>query len=200
MKKIDIEISDEQIYEVLIDDVNKIWGDLEVNDKPHLRRNAIRAISSGIEGLVSHAKNTVLINANSMPDLYSEFEISALREETYSINDNGAIQIKSIYIPLKTSVKLIIKTLDKNQSIKHTATLKHPGWDALLRNVECRNRLMHPKKASDLKVSKRELDDAMRAFHWVLALNLRVGDAVKNALQIHLEIKKEKIKEVKLNN
>ena len=56
-------------------------------------------------------------------------------------------------IPLKTSIKLIVKIVDKDTKSLHEKSFNNKGWDALIANIEVRNRITHPKKIEDLAIS-----------------------------------------------
>jgi len=181
-------------FEVLIKDVTSSLNDLRRADEQYLRRSTIRTIGAAIEGLTFHLKNIALNQATSFPELYSDLEIAALKEQTYSINDNGAIQIRAMLIPLKTSIKLIVKIVDKNTKSLHEKSFNNKGWDALIANIEVRNRITHPKKIEDLTITKKEIDQAIRAFNWTLALALRTSDLVKENLKSRVASLKPKSK------
>jgi len=181
-------------FEVLIKDVTSSLNDLRGADEQYLRRSTIRTIGAAIEGLTFHLKSIALNQATSFPELYSDLEIAALKEQTYSINDNGAVQIRAMLIPLKTSIKLIVKIVDKNTKSLHEKSFNNKGWDALIANIEVRNRITHPKKIEDLTITKKEIDQAIRAFNWTLALALRTGDLVKENLKSRVASLKPKSK------
>ena len=181
-------------FEVLIKDVTSSLNDLRNTDEQHLRRSTIRTIGAAIEGIIFHLKNIALNQATSFPELYSDLEVAALKEETYSVNENGVVQKKTMLIPLKTSIKLIVKIVDKDTKSLHEKSFNNKGWDALIANIEVRNRITHPKKIEDLAITKKEVDQAIKAFHWTLALALRTGDSVKENLKsrvISLESKRK---------
>lgn len=174
-------------FEILIQDVLLAINSLKDSDEAHLRRSTIRTIGAAIEGIIFHLKKISLTQAKSFPEIYSDLEIAALREETYFINDNGFVRTKPMMTPLKTSIKLIIKMIDKKSNSLHKISFNSAGWDALLANVIIRNKITHPKTIEDLKISKEEIEQSIRAFNWTLALALRAGDSIIKNLENHVD-------------
>jgi hypothetical protein len=170
-------------FEVLIQDVDLAISDLKKSDEQYLRRSTIRTIGSAIEGIIFHLKKIALSQANTFPDLYSELEKAALREETYSINDNGQVQVRPMLLPTKTSIKLIIKMVDKKKKFLHEKSFNNTGWDELISSIEIRNKITHPKNISDLNITKKDINQALKAFNWTLALALRTGAVISENME-----------------
>jgi len=176
-------ISHKYAFEVLIQDVNLVIAELTKSDEQYLRRSAIRTIGAAIEGIIFHLKKIALSQANTFPELYSELEKAALREETYSINDNGQVHVRPMLLPVKTSIKLIIKMVDKKKKFLHEKSFNNAGWDALIASIEVRNKITHPKNISDLQITKKDVNQALKAFNWTLALALRAGAVISENME-----------------
>lgn len=187
-------ISHKYAFEVLIQDVDLVIAELTKSDEQFLRRSAIRTIGAAIEGIIFHLKKIALSQANTFPELYSELEKAALREETYSINDNGQIHVRPMLLPVKTSIKLIIKMVDKKKKFLHEKSFNNAGWDALIASIEVRNKITHPKKISDLQISKKDVNQALKAFNWTLALALRAGAVISENMEDRIATMKNSAK------
>ena len=64
-------------------------------------------------------------------------------------------------------VKKVLKMAAKDMA-RWEADFGTEGWEALRANLKVRDRLMHPKSASDVQISDGEVDEARDAATWLL--------------------------------
>lgn len=164
------EFREDSFFHILIGDVVSARQRLADADDPTHRRELIRTVFSAIEGLHWSLKQSVLIRASN-ERLLSSHEYAALQEETCSVDERGKIHSHPRFLPLPTSIRLVIEII-KRYHPDYLIDLKHQGWVNLRAAVKIRNRLIHPKKLGDLLVTDKEISQAMSAFHWLLALVL----------------------------
>ncbi len=152
---------------VLIGDVTTSLDELNSDDTPTRRRSAIRTTFSSIEGLMHLARGVL----DTFPLTPAEFVV--VKEVAVEVTERGAINERARSVPFDRSLKAIVRIVGKYRP-DYALDFDHPGWSALLRIMEVRHRLTHPKKLDDLAVSDQEIEDAHRGFSWFLAFALEV--------------------------
>jgi hypothetical protein len=166
------EFSDQTFTHVLIGDVVAAEARLKVTDSQTHRRELIRTVFAAIEGLHWQLKQDVLRHASSVTKL-SAHEYAALQEEAYSVDANGSVRSQPRLLPLPTAIRLVTAMVQRYRP-GYAVDFQHLGWSNLRASVETRNRLVHPKSLEELSVSDHELDQALSAFRWLLALVIEV--------------------------
>lgn len=157
---------------IVIEDVVSARERLQLEDTPTHRRELVRAIFSAIEGLNWRLKLGVLEHARRHVEL-SPHEHAAMMEQTYSIDDRGIVSVSPRYLPLSSTIRLMVRQIQKYRS-EYSVDFGYPGWEDLKVSINVRNRITHPKKIDDLSVTKEEISRCVSAFGWMLALNIEV--------------------------
>jgi hypothetical protein len=98
-------------------------------------------------------------------------ELSAFREETYSVSGDGAVTAQSKFMPLPTALRLTVRVLQRLDQ-KFSVDFGQQGWESLRISIKIRNRITHPKSRSDLTVSNIDVQFANAGFNWLLALTI----------------------------
>lgn len=164
------EFRQDSYFHILIGDVVAAKERLQINDSPTHRRELIRTIFAAIEGLHWRLKQDVL-SRGSRSRLLSPHEHAALQEETYNVDERGGVRSSPRFIPLVSSIRLVIEIVKRYQT-DYQVDLNHQGWTNLRATVKIRNRLVHPKRLEDLLISEQEVSQSLSAFYWLLALVL----------------------------
>ncbi|MBN7796294.1 hypothetical protein [Parahaliea mediterranea] len=167
---------EDSFVHVLIGDVIRSSDILSKEDSDYQRRLTVRAIFAAIEGLFTVAKSGM----TSLP--LNPAEASVLKEESYEVGERGNIRIRTKYIPLERNLKAIVRIVRRVRPA-YELDFNHPGWSSLVRALEVRHRLMHPKRLEDLSVSDSEMVDAQRGFNWFLAFTIEVMEETNSTLQ-----------------
>jgi hypothetical protein len=157
---------------VLSRDVEAARARLEAHDTPTHRRELIRSAFSAIEGHHWQLKQDVLHHAAHVTKLTAH-EYAALMEETYSVDKNGTVRSQPKFLPLLTSVRLVVSIVQRYRP-EYEVDFQHVGWSNLRAAVDVRHRLVHPKQLEDLSVSGEEIEQTLSAFDWLLDLVLEV--------------------------
>jgi hypothetical protein len=127
------------------------------------RRQYLRAAVAYLEG------NTYIIKAlllsKPMPDLTTA-EIALLRGESYRLNEKGEPVITPAMSTLLADMRFAFRMNARSVGLSYELPVSEQGWAALGRTKKVRDRLMHPRRPSDLLVSDNELRDAMDAVDW----------------------------------
>jgi hypothetical protein len=155
---------------ILVEDVVGAQKRLEAADSQSHRRDLVRTILAAIEGLHWQLKKDVLIHPKL--DL-THHELSALLEETYSVNRTGNVVAAPRFLPLDVSIRLVVQVVRRYRP-NYTVDFSHQGWDNLTHAIKLRNRLVHPKTVGDMSVSDTDIGKATSGFSWMLALVIEV--------------------------
>ena len=159
--------------------LEKLFG-----DKP---RNAaqirvlIRSGFSAIEALISMMMVSASLGMTRMaPNQLSThedthryfFEICALYDMAYRIDDSGKIHLSPNKATLKGKALFAIKSLARScgQEFKPQDV---DGWNAFVKAVKIRNRITHPSDGDSLSVTEEEFDTVLEAFGWIVRCNHR---------------------------
>lgn len=146
------------------------------NDTPIHRRNFIRAVCANVEGTLNWLMYMLSENLSGI----DEDQMLALKEKKKVKKEGGLVEV-----PLRQG------TVDK---IKFVFKLlaKFPGGDKMdfsenhfskLRDsFEVRDRLMHPKRDSDLTVSEEEVQIMIDGYRWYITKYQDTLKAIEKAL------------------
>jgi hypothetical protein len=151
---------------LLTADVEAAVETLEANDTPSNRRNTIRTIFAGIEGLFWAMKSNVHWARNRQKNL-THHEIAAFEEKTHTVRDNGLLRERDSFVPLPSGLKFVARQTEKLHSGFKLDT-EGQGWRCLIAAKSVRDNLVHPKSVPALDVTKKDVKNARKAFDWML--------------------------------
>lgn len=130
------------------------------------RRSLVRASFALVEAY-THMLKSIVNNPADCTKRPNIGERMFLSENTYTIKKNGIVRATDARIPLLSNIQFTFRTFCRLRGIdKHLAT-SESGWRKLTDAVKVRDRLMHPKKNSDLEVSDLELNEVIDAVEWL---------------------------------
>jgi hypothetical protein len=89
-------------------------------------------------------------------------------EKEYGLSDKGDVEIRRGKVGLKTNIKFAYKLLAKAGSIPLELDVSGTGWQSLVKAIEIRDRITHPKNTNDLILTADENNTVSRAFGWVM--------------------------------
>lgn len=173
----------EYFFDIAIQDASSCLDIAAQTNLPRDQRSAVRAVFAFIDGCQDFIRRYVCDQAQIYSHAYSISELAVLHEETPYVDERGNVKVRPLRVPLITSIKVLVKLLEKNADAQHEVDLTHPGFSALQHSVEVRNRIVHPKCAADLDVSQTELQDVRAAFAWYLSFSLRMSYATNEVLK-----------------
>jgi len=139
-------------------------------DTQAIRRMKCRVIFSCIESYISHLKQSAIMFSIDRPDLFSPAEILALNDEESYVNGKGEATTRSARIKLQDNLRLAFGSIAR--ALDHDFPIDFGDTEAqcFTESVKIRNRLTHPKQATDLVVNDVESHNIDRA--WIYTLNL----------------------------
>jgi hypothetical protein len=120
-------------------------------DGPFYRRLAFRTIFSSIEALSNHALGQAALRHRHGIGTFAPKDVSKLDPEAW--------------LPFNERIKAALTLLPKALG-KTPPEFRGTGWDSLIQSAHVRDRITHPKKASDYAVSEQEVVKAGVGFNW----------------------------------
>ncbi len=162
------ENDDYQYIEELDGDVLICIETLQKSDTQCARRMLIRAVQAQIEAIVSYLKRAAytlswLHMAHSWlktRSLHVDVPLMmALTDTDVTIDDHGRLHERPRFVRLRDSLQFSFRAAAKAGGVEFSLD-KNKGWDALLRTIEKRNAITHPKRMTDVHVTE---DDVRRA-------------------------------------
>lgn len=139
------------------------------------RRAAVRAIFAGAEAIVWYAKNLTCQAISPDRPSYSPLELLALKDESFTVKENGEVAPKVNIVPLIVSMKLVSKLLRRNQRSDLDLAIDGEALSTLTAALKVRHRLTHPRRVSDLDVSVQEFSGSVASWAIVLTFALNVS-------------------------
>jgi len=131
----------------------------------YVRRTCIRTVFSDVDGTTFALKQLALRRAELEPGLFTAKEAARLSEKP-TISPEGD-EVKPRFMPTVDNLKFGLKMLVKGHVTEPAVPADDPGWKKLRGALPIRHRIVHPKRASDLRVSDSELTLALEAGIWL---------------------------------
>lgn len=151
------------------------------------RRTLVRAVFALIEGITYRIKQTALELDDVLDRRLTATERMAIEEQAGRIDDSGQVKVRAEYPALVGNVRFAFNMLEKATSSEFELDVGAVGWQAFKSSISVRDRITHPKQASDLEVTATETASLITAHLWflqsmVLALALAArGMAIRKA-------------------
>lgn len=155
----------DQFAKVLAEDVSQAKLRMENDSTESHRREFVRATCSAIEAQAWQLKMYVIENVLTKKTT-SVHDISALKEESYAINDKGKIYVQPRGYSLKVGLRLVYSILKRHDVPIHI-DFGSTDWKNIDDAVKIRNRIMHPKCMGDISVSESDAECCYNAFLFV---------------------------------
>ena len=168
----------DQFAKVLAEDVSQAKQRMENDPTESHRREFVRATCSAIEAQAWQLKMYVIENVLTKKTT-SVHDISALKEESYAINDKGEIYVQPRGYSLKVGLRLVYSIL-KRHGVPVHIDFGSTDWKNIDDAVKIRNRVTHPKCMGDITVSESDTECCYHAFLFVhnMLLTTILGSAL----------------------
>jgi hypothetical protein len=136
-----------------------------VDPRPINRRAATRAAFAYIETMVYLLRQNALLYSEDGHVKYTTAELAVLREENYRLADDGTVQVGERRYPLRGLVRFSVAMFAR--FFDPTFTLdKGNDWRLFCEALAIRERVTHPRKASDVDVTDADIATLFNAFRW----------------------------------
>ncbi len=165
---------------VLLDDLFRCAPNLDyLRDlDQYSRRQFVRSAFAFMEGLTYSMKQHALgFCADGLYE-FSTGELSLLQEQAWELDDNGAVKGRSANLSFARNIRFSFAALGRSIGDSFSPSYGDSGWEALQKAAKVRNRLMHPKSASDLDVSNDDIEIVGRGLRWFQRNFVRLCRAV----------------------
>jgi hypothetical protein len=152
------------------------------DDNQITRRNLVRTVFAGIEGLVWLFKQDVRDTAQETHGL-QQAERTALDDIKHFVAANGKIKERPNYLDLQTTVRMATRIAHRiNQ--KQEISFSEKEWQKLKVAKDVRNRITHPKSSTDLELTKSDVDGTLDAYFWLFE---RLTDIMMSSMGTRLD-------------
>lgn len=168
--------------QILGQDCHEQYLIIQDDDNQMYRRAYIRSVFAFIEGLLHRMKLTAAHFGGSMGTLSVE-ELIMINGVSFDVDDKGEVLTKSVFPKFLNNVKFGFKVFSKSFGSSFELNLGGNGWQSLRDAVKVRDRLMHPKEASNLQLTDTEVMAAKNAFDWFFTNNALCGYYAQKAVQ-----------------
>lgn len=166
---------EDRFVRTLITDVIRSLERVEQSGNMSDKRDLIRTALAAVEGLVGYYRDQVISIAADL-DALSADERIALSELLTIVDARGKISQQVRHLPTKVMFRLVTNIATKvNPGFQ--VDFGGGGWESLQTAIDVRNRITHPKTASDLIVSDENIDEAVSAVSWVMTVVIKATAA-----------------------
>lgn len=125
------------------------------------RRIFIRSLFAYIEGTCFRLKQDVKLFKKCSPQ-----EDSIISEKSYALDEKGSIKERELYLRPKENIKFAFKIYSGCFGPDFKLKTDGNGWNAYKGALKIRNRITHPKKIDNLKISDGEWAYIVNAHTW----------------------------------
>ena len=172
------------MFTVASEDVSALLRRRRQPDNATDQRALVRSVFAFVESMLFAMKQQILIALVEAPHGFTIAEFALLRDESYEVAENGEARVKTAKITLKSNLKFTFASWAKALGTKSKLDLSDEGWQNFQAALKVRDRLMHPKRASDLDVTEEEIKSATAAYFWFYtAYSLALIQVVKTTMQ-----------------
>jgi hypothetical protein len=148
-----------------------------------VRRTWVRTVCSQLEAYVYFTKQMVSRMEGFPFVKLSEEDLVYLREEMPQVPTESTKNAKRLTrLPLKDNIKHMVATISIAMGFTY-ALDNGEGWSAMLTTIKIRDRLVHPKRATDMIVTDDELKTVTRAQDWFHALTYEFWTKIDRSLK-----------------
>jgi hypothetical protein len=151
--------------EVLRNDVLECVVELVNSDTPKNRRTLVRAIFAEVESSIYLFRRLALNPQEPEAELDAS-EKAFLKEEQHEISEHGEIRVKQYFGRFLANFRFVIRMYMKVNGLNKAIDYSGSGWNALQKATKIRNRLTHPREATDLEVTDDEIEIIGLAYNY----------------------------------
>lgn len=182
----------EDLLKTFSGELDLIWKRYEQDHSEHWRRVLVRSVFAAMDAL-SRAmmfvalprivgqlatRQTTWQHELGDPNCAAKefFEVCALSNLTFDVNDKGEIDLKPMKVNLARQMLFAIRMMSKVTGVSFNPK-EVEGWAEFNSSVKVRDRITHPKKPQDLVVTEEEMKSAIAGMHWLILCNRKATGA-----------------------
>jgi len=125
------------------------------------RRIFIRSLFAYIEGTCYRLKQDVKLFKKPSPQ-----EDSIISEKRYVLDEKGSIKERDLYLRPEENIRFAFRIYAECFGLGFKLKTDGNGWNDYKHALKIRNRITHPKKNNDLKISDKEWEWIKNARTW----------------------------------
>lgn len=151
---------------------------------PHLRRIFVRTSYSNCEGFVWVMKQLAVRSGASFDPPLTDSERALLNDMMPRLHDSGEVREEKAKVTLAQNVLFLAKVLKRMKDCgEFELQPRSEGWRNFFEGVKVRDRLTHPKRASEMQVSDDEMTMVRDGVLWLT-----------NSLQTFIRIRRNAVR------
>ena len=154
------------LIQTLLADVTSAVDSVNSSASQIVRRNFVRAMFAGIEGVTWALKQSALLQHRTSQVQFSAAEQSMLAELMPEPDDKGRVVERAARLTLKRNLQFSFHAFARSEGVKFSLATGEKGWEEFQRSLAIRDRLTHPKDVDELLVSDEELRTLDQASTW----------------------------------
>ena len=166
-------------YEAKVAEANKMMPEImdeltqfnelasKLPDTPFVRRLKVRVVCSLIEAQLSHMKNATLILAvNPKYPLLAEDRLALQDTKVIKGTSKGTSKLVGLRLTMKENVKLAMRSFATATGATHKIDFGSKGGANFLKALEIRDKIVHPKRATDWQITTEDVAVIDAAWVW----------------------------------
>lgn len=127
-------------------------------------RTLVRSFFAQVEASMYMLKQTSIISGEAYQYPFTEKDHNNINERITKVK-KGKTSSHFVRLSLKENIRFSFGIFTKVHGINFDVEADKDGWDAFLKAIDIRNRLMHPRSLSDIYPLDR-VDDVVLASQW----------------------------------
>lgn len=156
-----------ELITVLGKDVSDQYTSLLSIDTQLLRRSFLRSFFSYVEGLTYILKQKVITQVeHDNRNNYTVSELAMLNEEQYNLSNRGEALTQRKFLPTGDNFLFAMRMYLKGEPVTLDLDVGGSEWQAFLKALEIRHRIVHPKSSKDFDLSDEEKELVMQVSEW----------------------------------
>jgi len=159
----------EGLLEAVFEDVHRATKLLESEDTPFNRRVFVRTAYSSVEAFVSFLKYRAVEQHAQGGLSCTPAQLALLREESYSLDPSGKVQVQPKFIPLDQNFRFLVSVFLHREHLPLVVDWGQHGWNCFRTGLKKRNRITHPRLGGDLAVSDEDMEIVRMGHEFVMA-------------------------------
>ncbi len=156
-----------QFWEAMCDELLAAHRLLSDCDTAFNRRTLVRTSFAAIEGVTFMLKSYAL--ARLRGDNISAAEAALLREESFTLDGRGRIQVQQRLLPIESNIRFAFSMFGRAKGKEVELDCSGQHWQTFKKAITVRNRIVHPKTTDELQISDEELACTTTAARWIIA-------------------------------
>ena len=111
-------------------------------------------------------------------------EVLILKEKLPNVKNTGEVSTRPHFLPTEVSLKLAFHLFSKVINSDYRLNYSDSSYKKLIESMKVRNRIVHPKDASSLEITGREVVDMCAGVIWFYSHFDNITNECQNILDI----------------